>query len=112
MLAAAYAVFALACVVGLVGHGWPAVAAMAVLLGAQAPLVSSMEGSLMSSLVDEPRLGTAFGILNAINGVGDLASSVAAGALWTFVNPAAALALGMALSVVAAAALLRTTPGR
>ena len=112
VLAAAYLLFALACLVGWFGHGWLGVLLMAILLGAQAPLVSSVEGSLMSSLVDERRLGTAFGILNAINGVGDLGSSVVAGALWTFVNPAAALAFGAALSAVAAASLLRTLPGR
>jgi len=112
VLASAYLTFAVACVVGLAGHGWLAVAPMAVFLGAQNPVVSSVEGSLASSLVDERRLGTAFGILNGINGAGDLASSVAAGALWTFVSPVAALGFGAALSVLAAAALWRAAPAR
>jgi MFS family permease len=105
MLALAYVTFALACVVGLAGHGWVAVALMAVLLGAQHPVVSSVEGSLTSSLVREERLGTAFGFLNGINGAGDLASSVAAGALWTFVSPPAAMWFGASLSVIAAGIL-------
>ena len=112
VLAAAYGVFALACLVGWLGHGWPAVALMAVLVGVQGPVVASVEGSLMSSLVDERRLGTAFGILNAVNGVGDLASSVAAGALWTLAGPALALAFGAALSLAASATLLRAMWGR
>jgi MFS family permease len=105
MLALAYVTFALACVVGLAGHGWVAVALMAVLLGAQNPVVSSVEGSLTSSLVREERLGTAFGIVNGINGAGDLASSVAAGALWTFVSPPAAMWFGASLGVIAAGIL-------
>jgi MFS family permease len=105
ILALAYVTFALACVVGFAGHGWPAVALMAVLLGAQNPVVSSMEGSLTSSLVKEERLGTAFGFLNGINGAGDLASSIMAGALWTFASPAAALCFGAALSFIAALVL-------
>jgi MFS family permease len=102
MLAIAYTIFALSCAVAVAGHGWVAVALMAVLLGGQAPVVSSVEGSLTSSLVEEERLGAAFGLLNGINGAGDLASSVVAGALWTLVSPAAAMWFGAGLSVVAA----------
>jgi MFS family permease len=102
VLAFAYALFALACLVALAGHGWVAVGLMAVLLGAQAPIVNSVESSLTSSLVQEERLGTAFGFLNGINGAGDLASSVVAGVLWTLVSPAAAMWFGAGLSLSAA----------
>jgi MFS family permease len=111
VLATAYAIFAVACIAAWFGHGWTAVAMMAVLLGAQATVVASVEGSLTGSLVDERSLGTAYGILNGINGVGDLASSVIAGALWTFASPAAALAFGAAMSLGAAAYLWRAAPG-
>jgi len=104
VLAAAYATFGLACVVGAIGHGWIAVALLAVLVGAESPVVASVEGSLSSSLIEEPRLGTAFGVLNGINGAGDLASSVVAGVLW-MASPAAAMAYGAALSAVASAIL-------
>ena len=106
VLSAAYATFAAACVVGVAGHGFVALGLMALFVGAQNPVVSSVEGSLTSSLVEERRLGTAFGILSAINGVGDLASSIVAGVLWTFASPVAALA-GGAVLCAAAAALLR-----
>jgi hypothetical protein len=110
VLGAAYLTFAAACVVGLIGHGWLALALMALLVGAQAPVVSSVEGSLTSSLVEERRLGTAFGFLNGINGAADLASSVTAGALWTFASPAAALGFGAVLCAVAGAVLWLRTP--
>jgi MFS family permease len=110
VLAAAYVTFAAACVVGMVGHGWFALALMALLVGAQSPVVSAVEGSLTSSLVEERRLGTAFGFLNGINGGADLAASVIAGALWTFVSPAAALGFGAVLCAVAGAILWLRAP--
>ena len=105
VLAAAYFTFAAACVVGIVGHGWLALALLALFVGAQNPVVSAVEGSLTSSLVEERRLGTAFGVLNGVNGAGDFVSSIVAGALWTFVNPVAAFGFGAALSTVAAVSL-------
>ncbi len=110
VLGAAYVTFAAACVVGLLGHGWVALALLALLVGAQSPVVSSMEGSLTSSLVEERRLGTAFGILNGINGAADLVSSLAAGVLWTLVSPVAALAFGAVLCAAAGTALWARPP--
>jgi len=104
VLAAAYVAFAAACVLAAFGHGWLAVGALAVIVGAYEPVVPSVEGSLAGSLVDEPRLGTAYGVLNGINGVGDLVSSVGAGLLWA-VNPAVSMLAGAVLSIVAATIL-------
>lgn len=109
VLAAAYATFAVACLVAIFGHGFAGLALMALFVGAQAPVVNAVEGSLTSSIIDERRLGTGFGVLNAVNGVGDLASSIVAGALWTFLNPRATFIVGGVLCV-AAAATLRLRP--
>lgn len=105
VLAAAYLTFAAACLVGLVGHGFFALALMALFVGAQNPVVNAVESSLTSSLVEERRLGAAFGFLNGINGAADLVSSITAGALWTFVSPGAALGFGAVLCAVAATIL-------
>lgn len=110
VLASAYMTFAAACVVGMLGHGWPAVVLLALLVGAESPVVSSVEGSLTSSIVEESRLGTAFGLLNAVNGAGDLASSVVAGVLWTALSPAAAFAFGAVLCAAAASTLALRPP--
>jgi MFS family permease len=113
VLGSAYLTFAAACAVGLLGHGWPAVGLLALLVGAQNPVVNSMESSLTSAIVEERRLGTAFGVLNAVNGVGDLISSVVAGILWTLVSPAAAFGFGAILCAIAASILwLRPPPQR
>ena len=107
VLSAAYATFAAACVVGIFGHGFLGLALMALFVGAQNPVVSAVESSITSSLIEERRLGTAFGVLNAVNGVGDLASSIVAGALWTFVSPSATFIAGGALCFSAALLLSR-----
>jgi MFS family permease len=112
VLASAYVTFAAACVVGIVGHGWLALALMALFVGAQNPVVSAVEGSLTSSLVEERRLGMAFGFLNGINGGADLAASVIAGALWTFVSPLAALGFGAVLCSIAGGILWLRAPAQ
>jgi len=105
VLAGAYMTFAAACVVGLAGHGLLALGLLALLVGAQSPVVNAVEGSLVSSIVEERRLGTGFGFLNGINGAADLASSVLAGVLWTFVSPVAAFGAGAVLCAFAAGLL-------
>jgi MFS family permease len=55
ILAAAYLTFGLACLVAIVGHGWLAVGLLALLVGAEAPVVVSVEQSLAGSLVEELR---------------------------------------------------------
>ncbi len=109
VLASAYAVFAAACLVALAGHGWIAVGLLALLVGAETPIVTSMESSLSGSLVDEPRYGTAYGVLNGVNGAGDLASSVMAGVLWMS-SPALAMGFGAGMSLVASAILWLRPP--
>ena len=109
VLAIAYATFGAACVVAILGHGWLAVGLLALLVGSEAPVVVSVEQSLSGSLVDEPRLGTAYGVLNGINGFGDLGSSVLAGLLW-MANPAAALGFGAGMSALAAVILWLRPP--
>jgi len=109
VLALAYATFGAACLVGALGHGWLAVGLLALLVGTESPIVASVEGSLSGSLVEEPKLGTAYGVLNGINGAGDLLSSVAAGLLW-MVSPVAAMGFGLVLSSVAGAILWLRPP--
>ncbi|HKW70913.1 MAG TPA: MFS transporter [Candidatus Dormibacteraeota bacterium] len=110
VLALAYATFGAACLVGALGHGWIGVALLALFVGAESPVVSSVEGSLSGSLVEEPKLGTAYGVLNGVNGAGDLASSVLAGVLWTIASPVVAMGFGFVLSAVAAAILWLRPP--
>ena len=109
ILATAYLTFAGACAVAAIGHGWLAVGLLALLVGAESPVVSAVEGSLSGSLVEEPKLGTAFGVMNGINGAGDFVSSVMAGVLWMF-TPLATMGFGLLLSAVAGLVLWSRPP--
>lgn len=55
--------------------------------------VDALEGVLTADLVTEDNArGTAYGVLGAVNGLGDLIASVLVGALWTAVSPVLAFA--------------------
>jgi MFS family permease len=112
VLAFGYAFFALACLVALLGHGPAAVALLAAPAGLTTPLVSATESSLTSFLVEERVAGTAFGVLSAVNGVGDLLSSVLVGALWSWRGAAAGLGFGCAVSLLALVLLAVLAPRR
>jgi len=112
VLTGAYLLFALACLAGVAGHGPIAVGLMAIPAGAQAALVTAGEHALAGALVEERIRGTAYGVLNGVNGLGDLVSSLLTGALWTLAGPVAGLLYGTLLAVAGAAALAILNPKR
>jgi MFS family permease len=63
------------------------------------------EKALVADLAPASRRGFAFGIYNAVLGIGQLAASVVFGLLWTAFSPAIAFAFGAALALVATALL-------
>jgi MFS family permease len=70
------------------------------------------EKALVADLAPASRRGTAFGIYNAVQGLGALAASVLFGAIWTWYGAAAAFGLGAGLALVATALLVLVVPGR
>ena len=48
---------------------------------------------------------TGFGVLAAVNGLGDLVASVAVGALWTAISPAAAFSFSLAVTAAGTVAI-------
>ena len=85
---------------------------MAIPAGAQAALVTAGEHALAGALVEERIRGTAYGVLNGVNGLGDLVSSLLTGALWTLAGPVTGLLYGTLLAVAGAAALAILNPKR
>jgi len=80
--------------------------AMFGLAGFSIAVTDALEGAMTADLVTEPVRGTAYGVLGAVNGVGDLVASVAVGILWTAFSPViafayAALGMGMGALVLA-----------
>ena len=99
--AAAYLGFALA---------GPDVAVLAVCFAAAGlgvGLVETAEHSAVALLAPQTLRGSAFGLLAAIQSLGNLAASAAAGLLWTLVSPRAAFLYLVALSGAAVVLLLR-----
>ena len=109
VLAAGYALFAAACLVGAFAHGTIGVIIFLLPAGAYGPLVKATEDSFVGSLVEDRLRGTAYGVKHAVNGVGDLVSSVAVGFLWTRFGARLALSYGGVLALVATASLLVLT---
>jgi MFS family permease len=76
-------------------------------------LTEGVEKAWVADLSPEPVRGTAFGIYNAVVGLGSLAASVLFGAIWTHVSPAAAFYTGSSLAALATVlivALFSTSP--
>jgi MFS family permease len=110
VLAVGYLSFVVACLVALAGHGPIAVAVLAIPVGLRSPLVNATESSLTSSLVADRLHGTAFGVLNAVNGAGDLVSSVVVGWLWSQFGGPVGLLFGGALGLAGTVLLLVLRP--
>jgi MFS family permease len=67
--------------------------------------VEGTEKALIADLAPLSRRGLAFGLYNAVLGLGQLAASVLFGVLWTAFGPATAFATGAALALVSTALL-------
>lgn len=86
----------------------PAFVGWFLLYGVFFALTEGAEKALIADLTTVARQGTAFGIYNAVLGVGALIASVMFGVLYERVSPAAAFGTGAALAGVAAVLLLVT----
>jgi MFS family permease len=73
----------------LVPPSLPALFLLFALAGAHQAFEQSLEKSLAAELIPSELRGSGFGVLATANGIGDLVSSVAVGALWSSVSPTA-----------------------
>jgi MFS family permease len=64
-------------------------------------LTEGAEKAWVADLTPSHRRGTAFGLYNAVLGLGSLAASLLFGAIWTRVSPSAAFYTGAGLAVLA-----------
>jgi MFS family permease len=78
-------------------------AAVFVLGGIYVAVEETLEDSLCAELVSESQHGMAFGVLATVNGIGDFASSLAVGFLWTAFGEAIAFGYSAVLFVIGAA---------
>ncbi len=90
----------------------PTLAVVFVLGGIYVAVEETLEDSLCAELVGEAQHGMAFGALATVNGIGDFASSLVVGVLWSTFGIAAAFGYSAVLFVGGAVmvARLRTVP--
>ena len=104
LLAVAYALAAVMCI-GFI-FAPPTVPWLAVLFtiaGIHIGIQQGLEKSAAAELLASEIRGTGFGVLATVNGIGDFASSIVVGALWTMVAPAAGFLYGAIFSLAGAA---------
>ena len=93
----------------------PSIATMALIFflgGTNVALEETLENSLSAELVSEEHHGMAFGTLATVNGIGDFASSIVVGALWSAFGTTVAFGYSAALSIVGAIMILFLRPQR
>lgn len=80
--------------------------ALFALSGISSAVVDALEGAATADFItDDSIRGTAYGVLGAVNGAGDLIASIVVGALWSALSPTAAFAYAGALMAAGAAVL-------
>jgi MFS family permease len=113
VLAGGVALFAVAYAgLAFVGASLAALAVLFVVAGLGIACVETAESAAVAALAPEELRGSAFGLLAAIQSVGNLAASAVAGALWTAVSPRAAFVYLAVWMLVALAALAVSRRGQ
>jgi MFS family permease len=106
ILSAGYLLFGLLCFGFIfVGGQLPSLALLFALSGIYTAIIESSQPALASTLIDENQHGTGFGLMSAVDGVGDFFSSIIVGLLWTYLAPGAGFMFGALLAFCAAAIL-------
>ena len=113
ILSAGFALFGLLCLGFILADGqkWILVLLFA-LSGIYTAIIESSQPALASTLMRENQHGAGFGLMSAVDGVGDFLSSVTMGALWTLVSPNAGFVVAGILALASALILgwMRFTP--
>ena len=77
-----------------------------VLAGVAYAFQQSLERAIAADIAPEEVRSTGFGTLAAVNGIGDLVSSIIVGALWTAFSPGVAFSYAFVMTVVGAVATM------
>jgi MFS family permease len=85
----------------------PVLAVLFGLAGVHGAMQQSLEKSLAAELLPAVVRGSGFGVLAAVNGIGDFVSSIAVGALWSGVSPQAGFFYAGVFALVGAVLIYR-----
>lgn len=110
VLAAGYGLFGLMSLGFIIAPAHPSVwvlLGLFLLAGLSLSVEEVLEGTVAAELLPENLRGTGYGVLAAVNGVGDLVASAAVGFLWATISPTAGFLYAASTSLLGAAALYR-----
>ncbi|MCC6362258.1 MAG: hypothetical protein IT165_01970 [Bryobacterales bacterium] len=88
------------------------IGAVFALAGVYIAMEDTLEGAIPADIVNRANRGTAYGLMGAVNGRGDLIASALVGSVWTFISPALAFALAALLMLSGAALTYWNRPSR
>jgi MFS family permease len=102
ILSIGYAIFGLLCF-GFIfaGSSMTILGLLFALIGIYTAIIESSQPALASMLISRKLRGTGFGVMSAIDGIGDFLSSIIVGFLWTLTSPAIGLGFGGVLAIIA-----------
>jgi MFS family permease len=83
------------------------IAGLFIVAGIYIGIQDALEGAIPSDMVSAEERGTAYGMMGAVNGFGDLFASALVGTVWTLASPVIAFSTAAALMLAGAVAVLR-----
>mgnify|MGYP001354135997 CR=1 FL=1 len=102
------------CIAALMGIGWmvsfPSIWYLGLLFALGGTFIAAedaLEGALAADLLSEEARGAGYGVLAAVNGLGDFLSSLIVGLLWSAVSPVAGFAYATVLFIFGAIVVYR-----
>jgi len=103
ILAVGYVLFAVLCFGFIYADArlWTLGACFAV-SGIYTAIIESSQPALASTLIAADQHGAGYGVMSAVDGVGDFLSSITVGLLWTYLSPASGFLFGGILAMLAA----------
>ncbi len=110
LIAAGWATYAVVYAGFAMSTSLSALVAWFLLYGVYYGCVEGSERALVADFARSSEKGTAFGVYNAVLGIGALVASVVFGFMWTTFGPAFAFATGAGLSLVASVLLFVVVP--
>ncbi len=106
ILGAGFALFGVLCLGFLLADGHKALLVLLFALsGVYTAIIESSQPALASDLMENDQHGVGFGLMSAVDGLGDFVSSIAMGAIWTLVSPNAGFATAGILASLSAGML-------
>jgi MFS family permease len=102
-----YAIFAIYCVgFAILPSTIASFVILFLLAGVETGLIDVMERAYTADLLTKEVRGTGFGLLNTVDGIGDFASSIIAGVLWTTFSYGWSFMYGAIIAIIAIGILI------